>query len=54
LDAEVEDDEGAQEDEIVDSLKQFLPWFTMGQVLLCLGLWSFNAFRSRRYSRVNG
>jgi len=53
FEADVDDDEGAQEDEIMDSLKQFWPTFTILEVLLCLGFWSFNAFRTRNYGLIS-
>jgi membrane associated rhomboid family serine protease len=48
LEAEVEDE--AQEDEIMENLKQYWPYFTIIEVLLCLGFWGVNAFYARSYS----
>jgi membrane associated rhomboid family serine protease len=51
LDAEVEDD--AQEDEIIENLKQYLPYFTIIEALLCLGLWGVCAFYASGYTSAN-
>ncbi|CAK0854390.1 unnamed protein product [Prorocentrum cordatum] len=48
FDADVEEE--AQEDEIMDNLKQYWPWFTILEFLLCLGFWGVNAFNTRAYS----
>ncbi|CAK0829301.1 unnamed protein product [Prorocentrum cordatum] len=48
LDADVEEE--AQEDEIIDNLRQFWPWFTIIEVLMCLGFWGVNAFNTSAYS----
>lgn len=48
LDGVVEDE--AQEEEIIDNLKQALPYFCIVEVLLCFLLWVVTAFRSRSYT----
>ncbi|CAK0804304.1 unnamed protein product [Prorocentrum cordatum] len=46
FDADVEE----EEDEIMDNLMQYWPWFSVTEVLLCLGFWGVSAFNTRAYS----
>jgi membrane associated rhomboid family serine protease len=48
INADVEGE--AEEDEIIENLKQFLPWFTIIEVVLILGLWGVFAFMQFAYS----